>query len=116
MSSRFKHPRQIPLETPDNSSDSSDSENEEGKEIQVLLIQGCIDISRELFFLPLFTSSCKFGEFRGKRKFWKFYLKLSNFVPEIGLKKLTQFLLENDYLCEAPNFIQYFMKKFGGKI
>jgi len=35
MSSRFKHPRQIPLETPDNSSDSSDSENEEGKEIQV---------------------------------------------------------------------------------
>lgn len=28
-------PRTVPLETPDNSSDSSDSENEEGKEIQV---------------------------------------------------------------------------------
>jgi protein BCP1 len=31
----IKQPRVVPLETPDNSSDSSDSENEEGKEIQV---------------------------------------------------------------------------------
>jgi len=31
----IKQPRLVPLETPDNSSDSSDSENEEGKEIQV---------------------------------------------------------------------------------
>jgi len=31
----FKQPRVVPIETPDNSSDSSDSENEEGKEIQV---------------------------------------------------------------------------------
>jgi len=35
MFSRAKQPRTVPLETPDNSSDSSDSENEEGKEIQV---------------------------------------------------------------------------------
>ena len=35
MFSRPKLPRTVPLETPDNSSDSSDSENEEGKEIQV---------------------------------------------------------------------------------
>jgi len=35
MSNKFKQPRIVPLETPDNSSDSSDSENEEGKEIQV---------------------------------------------------------------------------------
>jgi len=35
MSNRFKQPRTVPLETPDNSSDSSDSENEGGKEIQV---------------------------------------------------------------------------------
>jgi len=31
----IKQPRVVPLETPDNSSDSSDSENEEGKEIHV---------------------------------------------------------------------------------
>jgi hypothetical protein len=36
MGSRVKHPRIVPLETPDNtSSESSDSEGEEGKEIQV---------------------------------------------------------------------------------
>lgn len=35
MFSRPKLPRNVPLETPDNSSDSSDSENDEGKEIQV---------------------------------------------------------------------------------
>eukprot|EP00088_Acartia_fossae_P017902 TRINITY_DN2024_c0_g1_i2.p1 TRINITY_DN2024_c0_g1~~TRINITY_DN2024_c0_g1_i2.p1 ORF type:complete len:306 (-),score=37.43 TRINITY_DN2024_c0_g1_i2:262-1149(-) len=35
MFSKPKVPRTVPLETPDNSSDSSDSENEEGKEIQV---------------------------------------------------------------------------------
>ena len=44
MSNKFKQPRIVPLETPDNSSDSSDSENEEGKEIQVHFKDTCIFI------------------------------------------------------------------------